>query len=99
MLDKDKPSFPEYVPSRQDVQAAAAKELAPGWPYWPTEHKEPEHVEAPVIYTNIYKNIHMYIYIYTIMYCVKSNTGGWVGFESRAECADGWVRCGRGIGG
>jgi hypothetical protein len=88
VLAKDKPSLPEYVPSRQDVQAAAAEELAPGWPYWPTEQKEPEHVEAPVIYTYIYKNIHMYIYTYNHVMC-----GGWVG-EVWARYR--WVRDGGG---
>ena len=47
------PSFSEYVPSRQSVQAAAAEEVAPGWLYLPTAHKKPEHVEASAVAWNL----------------------------------------------
>jgi hypothetical protein len=48
VLNKDKPSLSEYVPSRQAVQVAAAEEVPPDWPYLPAAHTEPEQVEGVV---------------------------------------------------
>ena len=74
-VQTEAPAAAEYVPAGHVAHVAAAAEVAPIWPYLPTAHREPEHVEAPVIctnickHTNIYVNIHTYIYI-RILYIV-----------------------------
>ena len=62
-VQTEAPAAAEYVPAGHVAHVAAAAEVAPIWPYLPTAHREPEHVEAPVICTNTYINIHTYIYI------------------------------------
>ncbi len=50
------PAVARNLPAGHDVHVAATEEVDPTGPYLPAAHKEPEHVEAPVMCIYIYMN-------------------------------------------